>query len=132
MKSMNVLMPIFMLWTTFSLPAAMGLYWIVGNIMMILQSVVIYFIFTKKMEALSATDSRRRQRTSKRPCLKSGILQEETFMAVSIEKTGKTVQHAINDALEALGLTADEVVIEVLDEGDSGLLGMAGGRRRSE
>ncbi|MDD3866743.1 MAG: YidC/Oxa1 family membrane protein insertase [Clostridia bacterium] len=59
MKSMNVLMPIFMLWTTFSLPAAMGLYWIVGNIMMILQSVVIYFIFTKKMEALSATDSRK-------------------------------------------------------------------------
>jgi YidC/Oxa1 family membrane protein insertase len=50
MKSMNILMPIFMLWTTFSMPAAMGLYWIIGNIMMILQSVMIYFLFTKKMD----------------------------------------------------------------------------------
>ncbi len=50
MKSMNVIMPIFMLWTTFTMPAAMGLYWIIGNIMMILQSVLIYFLFTKKLD----------------------------------------------------------------------------------
>lgn len=50
MKSMNILMPIFMLWTTFSMPAAMGLYWIIGNFMMILQSVLTYFLFTKKVE----------------------------------------------------------------------------------
>ncbi len=49
-------------------------------------------------------------------------------MPISIEKTGKTVQQAINDALEELGLTDDDVVIEVLDEGDNGgLLGL--GRR---
>jgi YidC/Oxa1 family membrane protein insertase len=50
MKSMNIIMPIFMLWTTFTFPAAMGLYWIVGNIMMILQSVIIYFLFTRRLE----------------------------------------------------------------------------------
>ncbi len=50
MKSMNIIMPIFMLVTTFSMPASMGLYWIIGNIMMILQSVLIYYLFTKKME----------------------------------------------------------------------------------
>ncbi len=50
MKTMNLIMPVFMLWTTFTMPAAMGLYWVVGNIMMILQSVIIYFLFTKKLE----------------------------------------------------------------------------------
>ncbi|HBP37590.1 MAG TPA: hypothetical protein DD640_02395 [Clostridiales bacterium] len=58
MKSMNILMPVFMLWTTFSMPSAMGLYWIIGNIMMILQSVMIYFLFTKKMD-LAAKEAAR-------------------------------------------------------------------------
>lgn len=48
-------------------------------------------------------------------------------MALSIEKTGKTVQQAINEALEELGLSVDDVVIEVLDEGEKGgLLGLGG------
>ncbi|MGI6334538.1 MAG: RNA-binding cell elongation regulator Jag/EloR [Saccharofermentanales bacterium] len=48
-------------------------------------------------------------------------------MALSIEKSGKTVQRAINEALDELGLSVDDVVIEVLDEGEPGLLGL--GRR---
>lgn len=49
-------------------------------------------------------------------------------MGTFVEKTAKTVQIAINEALEELGATVDDVIIEVLDEGDSGgLLGI--GRR---
>jgi spoIIIJ-associated protein len=49
-------------------------------------------------------------------------------MVSMIEKTGKTVQQAINDALEELGASAEDVIIEVLDEGEAGgLLGL--GRR---
>lgn len=54
MKSMNIFMPLFMLWTTFSMPAALGLYWTVGNIMMILQTLIIYFFYTRKIEAATA------------------------------------------------------------------------------
>jgi spoIIIJ-associated protein len=48
-------------------------------------------------------------------------------MSESIEKTGKTVQQAIQEALDELQLTEDDVIVEVLDEGESGLLGL--GRR---
>ncbi|MDD2534094.1 MAG: protein jag [Eubacteriales bacterium] len=49
-------------------------------------------------------------------------------MALMVEKTGKTVEDAINEALEELGITSDEAIIEVLDEGGAGgVLGI--GRR---
>ncbi|MDW7655605.1 MAG: RNA-binding cell elongation regulator Jag/EloR [Bacillota bacterium] len=50
-------------------------------------------------------------------------------MPVSIEKAAKTVQLAIQEALDELGLTDDDVIVEVLDEGESGLLGL--GRRQA-
>ena len=35
-------------------------------------------------------------------------------MATMVEKTGKTVEEAINEALEELGVTSEEVIIEVI------------------
>jgi len=54
MKMMNWAMPIIMLVTTFTLPSAMGLYWLIGNLMAIIQQFVIYFLFTKPFEAKKA------------------------------------------------------------------------------
>lgn len=54
MKIMLWLMPVMMLYFTFSLPAAMAFYWIIGNIMGILQQFIIYFLFTKPLEAKKA------------------------------------------------------------------------------
>ena len=49
-------------------------------------------------------------------------------MALMTEKTGKTVEEAINEALEELGISSEEAIIEVLDEGVAGgVLGI--GRR---
>ena len=50
MKMMNFILPIFMLITTFSLPAAMGLYWVVGGIMGLVTQVITYYMFTKPYE----------------------------------------------------------------------------------
>jgi len=41
-------------------------------------------------------------------------------MAISIEKTGKTIHDAIQAALDELHVSEENAVIEVLDEGDSG------------
>ena len=50
MKMMTWVMPIIMLFTTFTMPAAMGLYWIVGGIMGIIQQFLTYYLFTKPYE----------------------------------------------------------------------------------
>lgn len=49
MRMMNWIMPLFMLITTFTFPSAMGVYWIAGNMMGILQQVIIYFLFTRPL-----------------------------------------------------------------------------------
>ncbi|NLW88229.1 MAG: YidC/Oxa1 family membrane protein insertase [Clostridiaceae bacterium] len=54
MNAMMYMMPIIMLVTTFMLPSAMAFYWIVGNVMSILQQVIIFFLFTKPLEAKKA------------------------------------------------------------------------------
>jgi spoIIIJ-associated protein len=46
----------------------------------------------------------------------------------SIEETGRTVDEAVAQALRKLGLTREEVEVEVLEEGSRGLLGILGAR----
>jgi len=45
---------------------------------------------------------------------------------MTIEKTAKTKEEAIELALSELGITEDEAIIEVIEEGKSGFLGLGG------
>jgi spoIIIJ-associated protein len=49
-------------------------------------------------------------------------------MTRSVEKSGKTVEEAVQDALKDLGLPSDEVEIEILEEPSRGILGLVGQR----
>ena len=50
MKFVQWFMIIFTIILGFTLPSAMGVYWLAGSIFNILQSVIMHFIFTKKKE----------------------------------------------------------------------------------
>lgn len=47
----------------------------------------------------------------------------------SVERTARTVEEAVNEALDALGADRSAVEIEVLEEGSKGLLGIFGARQ---
>lgn len=49
-------------------------------------------------------------------------------MGHSIEKTGKTVQEAIDSALEELNAERNKVDIEVIEEGNKGIFGLIGNK----
>lgn len=47
-------------------------------------------------------------------------------MSISIEKTGKTVEEAIDKALVELQVSMDEVEVEILEMGSKGIFGLGG------
>lgn len=51
MRSMNIMMPLMSLWFCFSMPAAMGVYWIINTVLQTVQEMILGKFFTKKIEA---------------------------------------------------------------------------------
>ncbi|NLB50657.1 MAG: YidC/Oxa1 family membrane protein insertase [Clostridiaceae bacterium] len=78
MKSMNLFMPLIMLFTMFSMPAAMCLYWLFQNVMYIIQSAVGYEYYVKPLRLAHAEEqavfdrSRSRESSIEGPEVKSG------------------------------------------------------------
>lgn len=52
MKTMNIVFPVMMLFMSFSLPAAMTLFYLTSNLMAMLQSLLSYYLYTKPMNAI--------------------------------------------------------------------------------
>ncbi|MBE7050064.1 MAG: YidC/Oxa1 family membrane protein insertase [Ruminococcaceae bacterium] len=64
-KSMSVIMPIFTLWITWTLPMAMGVYWIASNVFGIIQTALLNNFYANKFsEEIEIYDSEKKARQS--------------------------------------------------------------------
>ncbi len=83
MKGMIYMMPLMSIWITFSVPIGVGLYWILSNILAVLQSILMNKLYSPakyKAEyeaALEAEKERKRLEREKRRKASGGKLKEE-------------------------------------------------------
>ncbi len=63
-KSMMLLMPLMSLWFTFQVPAGVGIYWIISNLVMLVQSLILNKIYNpaEMAEKIKAEEEERRER----------------------------------------------------------------------
>lgn len=88
MGCMKWSMPLMMVFFSFSMPAAMGLYWIVGNLMAVVQSMILYYLYTKPFyQAMEAADSKR---VKTREEAAGELKLEEKIEAAAADKPKKT------------------------------------------
>lgn len=63
MKTMMYTMPLFSVWIGFSLPAGAGVYWITGNVLSFLQSIILYTFYSpEKMKDKVAKENEKRKK----------------------------------------------------------------------
>ena len=78
MKMMNWMMPLLMVWTTFTLPSAMGLYWFVGGVMGIISQMIVFILFTRPYEKKKAElEAKKEAVFKKKPALEAAGAGEE-------------------------------------------------------
>ncbi|MGI5959722.1 MAG: YidC/Oxa1 family membrane protein insertase [Massiliimalia sp.] len=66
MKAMMYIMPLFSAWIAFSLPTGVGFYWIVSNVLMFIQTVVLYKVYSpEKMKAVVEKENEERKKKQK-------------------------------------------------------------------
>ena len=76
---MNWMMPLLMVWTTFTLPSAMGLYWFVGGLMGIISQLIVYVLFSRPYEKKKAElEAKKDAVFKKKPALEAAGAGEAT------------------------------------------------------
>ena len=58
-RTMMFLMPLMSLWIGFAMPGALGLYWIIGSVLQIIQDVILTKVFNRQLDAEDAERSER-------------------------------------------------------------------------
>lgn len=92
MKGMMYIMPIFSTWIAFSLPIGVGIYWIVGNILSFIQSIILYKVYSpeklKDKIALEMEEKKKKRKNKKPSAYQQALAAAREQQAL---KQGKTV-----------------------------------------
>ena len=102
MKVMMYIMPFMIMGFGTFLPAALSLYWVIGNFISVFKT----SSFTNHLRKKKWSPKSRREKKMKK-----------------MTRRGATVEEAISAALKTLGVTRDQVEVEVIDKGKKGFLG---------
>ncbi len=121
---MNFAMPMMILLMGINIASGLSLYWVVSNAFQVVQTMILnnpFKIRQEREEAARKERERERALKAMSPKKKRKIRGGCTAMPIY---ENLTVDEAIQEGLQVLGITKDQAVIEVLDEGKKGFLGL--------
>lgn len=103
MKGMMYIMPVFSTWIAFSLPCGVGVYWIIGNVLSFVQSIILYTVYSpEKMKVLVEKENEKRKK--KAPSRYQQAVKAARAQAgdkTAIATTSKEVDSTPDDGLTA-------------------------------
>lgn len=86
MQTMNLMMPLMSIWICFSMPAAMGIYWIANSVFNMIRDIIFTKIFKKQLEKEDAERIAARSAREKE-------LEEKRLETERLRAEGKTVKN---------------------------------------
>ena len=117
LKIMNYVMPAMIFFMGISLASSLSLYWVVSNAFQTGQTLLLNNPFKIRKEREEATSSQSTERALERAKVlrkREEKIKEVVQMPIY---EGNTIEEATQKGLQALGLTKEDVTIDVLDEG---------------
>ncbi|MBP1559299.1 MAG: YidC/Oxa1 family membrane protein insertase [Oscillospiraceae bacterium] len=79
MKTMMVMMPLMMAWFTLQVPAGVGIYWIISNLVMMIQSLILNKVYnpTEMAAKITAEEEERKERERQEKIAARKLLKEQ-------------------------------------------------------
>ena len=93
MKTMMAMMPLMMVWFTFQVPAGVGIYWIISNVVMLIQSLILNKVYnpTELAEKMKAEEEARREQERQEKIAARKLLKEQGMESAAAALSQKEI-----------------------------------------
>ena len=90
-RMMSLMMPLMMLWIGFTLPAALGVYWIASSVFQVIQDSILNRVFSKQMEE-EETEKERAKREARVAKMMAAREQQRAYQEAAAKNKGRSTQ----------------------------------------